>query len=128
MTDTVATSAPFTGIVLVRPGATCEAAARRLLSWYDAATPMAPRPAAGGGVELYNPEAKFTAWRLVSAESEWSVSELSEFAATHCTVIVTPDGEWHERGVQTTVDAWREEAQELLADHDHFAALTCSFR
>jgi hypothetical protein len=88
---------------------------------------MAPRQAVGGGVELYNPEAKFTAWRLVSAQSEWSVSELSEFAAMQCAVIITPDGEWHERGSQATVDAWREEARELLADHDHFAALICSF-
>lgn len=118
----------FGGVVLVRADGAAAATAQRLLSWYDAATPLAPRLSAAGQTELYNPDAKFASARLQAEHQQWSVRALAGFAATHCTVIVTPDGEWHARKGSETPAEWHERLTELLADHYHFAALVYEFR
>lgn len=135
----------FVGIVLVHGGPGCEGEAARLLSWYDGGAGIAPRevpcacrrgggppdpdcPRCGGSgrcTVMENPDAKFGSARLVGAWSEWSPRALADFAG-RCAAIVTPDGEWHERG-RLNGEEWRARALDLLVDHAHFAALAYEF-
>lgn len=134
------------GIVLVHDGPAYEARAARLLSWYDAATSVAPHEercpcsavtgmpdprcsrclGRGRYLAMSNPDAKFTSAALVATWPHWPVAELAELVAGQCEVLVTPDGEWHERGRQSRAE-WLAEAFYLLADHAHFAALGYRF-
>lgn len=136
----------FVGLVLVHSGPDGAGEAARLLSWYDARARIAPRevpcscrredghadprcPHCGGSghrTVMKNPDAKFASARPVGRWQDWSLSELADLAAGRCRVIVTPDGEWHERG-HMSGEEWRAQARDLLADHAHFAAIAYEF-